>query len=72
MKLSRKELSTICTALSLARTKFLEAPDLGSTVLALTNQQCASEMETLRLYIAHKLRDPEVKRLKVYPNEQPE
>ncbi len=45
MKLSRKELGTICTALSLARTKFLEAPDLGSTVLALTNQQCASEME---------------------------
>ena len=72
MKLSRKELGTICTALSMARTKFLEAPDLCSTMLVLINQQSASEMENLRLYIAHKLRDPEVKRLKVYPNEQSE
>ena len=59
MKLSRKEQSLIHLALGMARETFnRQARDPNmSTMTVLTCQQSSNEMEELRLWFAHKLRE---------------
>ncbi len=57
MNINRSEARTIATALRIAESHYLAAPDLDSAILALTHQQQASEARTIRMYIEHKLRE---------------